>query len=114
MMKTGTDWNRHNGVGATLLENWVEERAVGDRILDERASIAYLSQNGHKVILHYLLVYCSMMISSLLYYCIYYYELNHLIEVGVFFYDYNFYSCRHYYTFFLMKEHDIPSYLFYH
>ncbi|TPX67962.1 hypothetical protein SpCBS45565_g03522 [Spizellomyces sp. 'palustris'] len=45
----GTDWNRHHGVGATLLENWVEERAVGDRVLDEREDIAGLSKNGHRV-----------------------------------------------------------------
>ncbi|KND04000.1 uncharacterized protein SPPG_01448 [Spizellomyces punctatus DAOM BR117] len=47
----GTDWNRHHGVGATLLENWVEERAVGDRVLDEREDIANLSKNGHRDIL---------------------------------------------------------------
>ncbi|KAJ3206511.1 hypothetical protein HDU67_008143 [Dinochytrium kinnereticum] len=52
MIHNGTDWNRHHGVGATLLENWVEERAVGERnILDERASIAHLSKQGHKDIL---------------------------------------------------------------
>ncbi|KAJ3042545.1 hypothetical protein HDV00_007079 [Rhizophlyctis rosea] len=31
MLQNGTDWNKHHGVGATLLENWVEERAVADR-----------------------------------------------------------------------------------
>ncbi|KAJ3114094.1 hypothetical protein HDU96_002554 [Phlyctochytrium bullatum] len=45
------DWNRHRGVGATLLENWVEERAVGEKILDERSSIARLSKQGHGDIL---------------------------------------------------------------
>jgi hypothetical protein len=49
MLINGTDWNRHHGVGATLLENWVEERAVGEKILEERASIAALSKAGHSV-----------------------------------------------------------------
>ncbi|KAJ3047682.1 hypothetical protein HK097_011305, partial [Rhizophlyctis rosea] len=31
MLQNGTDWNKHHGIGATLLENWVEERAVADR-----------------------------------------------------------------------------------
>eukprot|EP00842_Homolaphlyctis_polyrhiza_P003996 jgi/Hompol1/4598/HPOL_001796-RA len=30
-----TDWNRHHGLGETLLENWVEERAVGDLIIQD-------------------------------------------------------------------------------
>ncbi|KAJ3296612.1 hypothetical protein HK104_001438 [Borealophlyctis nickersoniae] len=30
MLHNGTDWNKHRGVGATLLENWVEERAVAE------------------------------------------------------------------------------------
>ncbi|KAJ3181904.1 hypothetical protein HDU85_003420 [Gaertneriomyces sp. JEL0708] len=48
----GTDWNRHHGVGATLLANWVEERAAGkERVLEERSDIAKLSKNGHKEIL---------------------------------------------------------------
>ena len=42
-------WNRHHGVGATLLENWVEERAVGERIIQERSNIATLSRQGHNV-----------------------------------------------------------------
>nr|KAJ3419810.1 hypothetical protein HK105_006475 [Polyrhizophydium stewartii] len=46
-----TDWNRHHGVGATLLENWVEERAVGDLIIQERSDISKLSRFGHKDIL---------------------------------------------------------------
>ncbi|KAI9362077.1 hypothetical protein DFJ73DRAFT_813324 [Zopfochytrium polystomum] len=46
-----TDWNRHHGVGETLLENWVEERAVGERILDERSSMARLQRQGHGDIL---------------------------------------------------------------
>ncbi|KAJ3318870.1 Sperm-associated antigen 8 [Boothiomyces sp. JEL0866] len=44
-------WNRHNGVGATLLENWVEERAVGDKIIKERSNIVALSKQGHDDIL---------------------------------------------------------------
>ncbi|KAI8614062.1 hypothetical protein BC830DRAFT_1129210 [Chytriomyces sp. MP71] len=47
----GTDWNRHHGVGATLLENWVEERAVSDQILEERQNMAKLSKMGHNNIL---------------------------------------------------------------
>ncbi len=50
MIQHGTDWNRHHGVGATLLENWVEERAVGGTILQEREDIKKLSRNGHKVL----------------------------------------------------------------
>ena len=49
MIQHGTDWNRHRGVGATLLENWVEERAVGDLIIDERSDIPLLSRQGHSV-----------------------------------------------------------------
>ena len=49
MIHHGTDWNRHRGVGATLLENWVEERAVGDLILEERSDLPHLSRAGHKV-----------------------------------------------------------------
>jgi hypothetical protein len=30
MTQQGTDWNRHNGVGTTLLYNWMEERAVDE------------------------------------------------------------------------------------
>ncbi|KAI8928520.1 hypothetical protein BC831DRAFT_397471 [Entophlyctis helioformis] len=51
MIHQGTDWNRHHGVGATLLENWVEERAIGDVVIQERSDIAKLSRNGHKDIL---------------------------------------------------------------
>ncbi|KAI8834730.1 hypothetical protein BJ741DRAFT_609012 [Chytriomyces cf. hyalinus JEL632] len=47
----GTDWNRHHGVGTTLLENWVEERAVSDKILEERKNMAKLSKFGHQDIL---------------------------------------------------------------
>jgi len=32
---TGTNWNKHNGVGVTLIENWFEERAVADQMIDE-------------------------------------------------------------------------------
>jgi hypothetical protein len=48
-MKNGVDWNRHHGIGETLLENWVEERAVGGLIKQERSDIAKLSRNGHQV-----------------------------------------------------------------
>lgn len=49
-MNQGSDWNRNHGVGATLLENWVEERAVGSLIEDERNQpAAQLSRHGHKV-----------------------------------------------------------------
>jgi len=51
MIQHGTDWNRHRGVGATLLENWVEERAVGDAIIEERSDIPYLSRQGHQNLL---------------------------------------------------------------
>lgn len=49
MIQQGTDWNRHHGVGATLLENWVEERAVGDIVLEERSDLSKLSRTGHNV-----------------------------------------------------------------
>lgn len=42
-------WNRHHGVGVTLLDNWVEERAVGERIIQERSNIIELSRQGHAV-----------------------------------------------------------------
>ncbi|KAJ1504880.1 hypothetical protein HMI55_001830 [Coelomomyces lativittatus] len=46
-----TTWNQHGGVGATLLDNWVEERAVGAvRILKER-DVRYISERGHADIL---------------------------------------------------------------
>ncbi|KAI9189426.1 hypothetical protein H9P43_000859 [Blastocladiella emersonii ATCC 22665] len=46
-----TTWNQHGGVGATLLLNWVEERAVGaDRILKER-NVPFISERGHADIL---------------------------------------------------------------
>ncbi|KAJ3121947.1 hypothetical protein HK098_003266 [Nowakowskiella sp. JEL0407] len=45
------DWNRHRGVGATLLENYVEERAVGQTIEIERQNMAKLNKFGHKDIL---------------------------------------------------------------
>ena len=51
MIQQGTDWNRHHGVGATLLENWVEERAVGEVMLEERTDLSKLSRAGHKVII---------------------------------------------------------------
>jgi hypothetical protein len=45
-----SDWNQNHGVGQTLLENWVEERAVGDLILEDRNKpIALVSRSGHKV-----------------------------------------------------------------
>ncbi|KAI9098137.1 hypothetical protein DFS34DRAFT_649727 [Phlyctochytrium arcticum] len=53
LFHTGTDWNRHSGVGQTLLENWVEERAVGDRVLAERSDVATLNRNGHQGILRH-------------------------------------------------------------
>ncbi|KAJ3067211.1 hypothetical protein HDU98_009594 [Podochytrium sp. JEL0797] len=46
-MHKDTDWNRHHGVGTTLLENWVEERAVADKILEERQNFAGVSKRGH-------------------------------------------------------------------
>lgn len=46
MNTNGTDWNRHGAVGATLLENWVEERAVGDKVIEER-DVRRLSRSGH-------------------------------------------------------------------
>ncbi|KAJ1544284.1 Sperm-associated antigen 8 [Cladochytrium tenue] len=46
-----TDWNRHHGVGQTLLENWVEERAVGNRIVEERNTMERLQRAGHADIL---------------------------------------------------------------
>ncbi|KAJ3365660.1 hypothetical protein GGF32_008793 [Allomyces javanicus] len=51
MFLKDTPWNQHGGVGATLLHNWVEERAVGaDRIIKERA-VPYISERGHADIL---------------------------------------------------------------
>lgn len=47
--RNDTGWNRHNGVGATLLENWVEERAVGAQVLYERENIKKISTTGHEV-----------------------------------------------------------------
>ncbi|KAJ3167011.1 hypothetical protein HK101_011845 [Irineochytrium annulatum] len=48
-------YNQNHGVGRTLLDNWVEgssqERAVGDRVADERSSVARLSKQGHAGIL---------------------------------------------------------------
>ncbi|ORX78385.1 hypothetical protein BCR32DRAFT_247191 [Anaeromyces robustus] len=32
---TGTNWNKHNGVGVTLIENWFEERSVADQMISE-------------------------------------------------------------------------------
>ena len=52
-MQHGSDWNRHQGVGATLLENWVEERAVGHLIEEERSDIEELCKKGHKALLTY-------------------------------------------------------------
>jgi hypothetical protein len=52
-MQHGSDWNRHQGVGATLLENWVEERAVGHLIEEERSDIKELCKKGHKALLTY-------------------------------------------------------------
>ncbi|KAJ1550266.1 hypothetical protein HK096_007849 [Nowakowskiella sp. JEL0078] len=45
------DWNRHRGVGVTLLQNFVEERAVGEIIEIERKNMAKLNKFGHKDIL---------------------------------------------------------------
>jgi hypothetical protein len=47
-LKGDSGWNRHHGVGATLLENWVEERAVGDKVLVERENPTALNKNGHE------------------------------------------------------------------
>jgi len=33
--QTDTNWNKHNGVGITLIENWFEERAVADQMIKE-------------------------------------------------------------------------------
>ncbi|KAI9193332.1 uncharacterized protein BJ171DRAFT_637905 [Polychytrium aggregatum] len=44
-------WNRANGVGQTLMENWVEERAVGEKIVEERENMARVSKMGHSGIL---------------------------------------------------------------
>ena len=43
-------WNQHNDrtVGATLLDNWVEERAVGPLAVTER-DIRHISKRGHTV-----------------------------------------------------------------
>ena len=49
MLDHSSAWNKHQGVGATLLDNWVEERAVGDKIIKERSDIIFLSKNGHAV-----------------------------------------------------------------
>ncbi len=49
MSTTGTDWNKHNGIGATLLENWVEERATDSYIDTERQLGNKLDRLGHKV-----------------------------------------------------------------
>lgn len=51
MSNAGTDWNKHNGVGATLLENWVEERSTEDYIANERQIGHKLDRLGHKNIL---------------------------------------------------------------
>ncbi|KAH9277330.1 hypothetical protein BASA83_000197 [Batrachochytrium salamandrivorans] len=45
------NWNKHHGVGATLIENWVEEQAVGDLIISERSDVRNLSRDGHKDII---------------------------------------------------------------
>jgi hypothetical protein len=52
-MQQGTDWNRHHDVGATLLKNWVEERATRDLILEERALGSKLDRHGHQVLIHF-------------------------------------------------------------
>jgi hypothetical protein len=48
MSQHSSAWNQHK-IGATLLDNWVEERAVGDQILVEKNNIATLSRQGHQV-----------------------------------------------------------------
>ena len=48
-MKQGTDWNRHHGIAPTLLENWVEERAIGDLVYEERVAIPLFNRHGHSV-----------------------------------------------------------------
>ncbi|ORZ37099.1 hypothetical protein BCR44DRAFT_1431449 [Catenaria anguillulae PL171] len=51
MFSKDTTWNQHGTVGATLLANWVEERAVGEeRIIKER-NVPYISRQGHANIL---------------------------------------------------------------
>ncbi|KAJ3371307.1 hypothetical protein HDU91_005441 [Kappamyces sp. JEL0680] len=52
MLDHSSAWNKHHGVGATLLDNWVEERAVGDKIIQERSDIIALSKNGHSDLLY--------------------------------------------------------------
>ncbi len=49
MTSVGTDWNKHNTVGGTLLENWVEERATEQYVMDERHQGHKLDRVGHKV-----------------------------------------------------------------
>ena len=44
-----TTWNKHHGVGLTLLVNWFEDRTVGDKILTERDNKLILNTEGHKV-----------------------------------------------------------------
>ncbi|KAI8818011.1 uncharacterized protein EV422DRAFT_570157 [Fimicolochytrium jonesii] len=46
----GNDWNSH-GIGQTLLGNWVEDRAVGDVLLQERQDFVKLGRAGHQGIL---------------------------------------------------------------
>jgi hypothetical protein len=53
MADTKIDWNQHHGVGETLLDNWVEERAVGPLIEQERSNIIELSTKGHVVFQQY-------------------------------------------------------------
>ncbi|KAJ3217141.1 hypothetical protein HK099_005597 [Clydaea vesicula] len=50
IIKNGTDWNRHHGNGATLLENWVEERAIDPSLHFEDREKNYLKR-AHKGIL---------------------------------------------------------------
>ncbi|KAJ3064428.1 Sperm-associated antigen 8, partial [Quaeritorhiza haematococci] len=53
MPQHGSDWNQHNGVGATLVENWVEERAVEGYVVEERKDRVRVGKVGHKDILKF-------------------------------------------------------------
>lgn len=48
-MFNSTDWNKHNAIGGTLLENWVEERSTKEFIESERKEGVAIDRKGHKV-----------------------------------------------------------------
>ncbi len=58
-------WNKHQGVGATLLDNWVEERAVGDKIIKERSDNIFLSKYGHAVCILVLMGFLVLVIGCM-------------------------------------------------